>query len=172
MLETLLYIFVFLSCSLLGYFMALNYSQREQDLKEFLQGLISLESEMQYRRDTIQICLRRLGQSKENTATLFFTELNNQLSASHENNFFKTWCSSVEQAYKNRSLTDSDIKIIKDVGLDIGKSDLQSQSRLFARHYQLLEAQIEQAQENCKTKGKMYKSLGVSVGLVIVIIMI
>ncbi|MBN7772533.1 stage III sporulation protein AB [Clostridium aminobutyricum] len=172
MFEILLCIFTFLSCSLLGYFIALNYSQRETDLKEFLQGMISLESEMQYRRDTIQVCLYRLSQNKENTATLFFSELQQRLSDSKENNFFKSWCLAVDNAYKNRSLTEQDIKIIKDIGLDLGKSDLQSQGRLFSRQYQLLEAQIEQAQENCKTKGKMYRSLGISVGLVIVIILI
>lgn len=172
MFEFSLYILIFMTSSLLGYLKALNYTQRESELKELVQALISLESEMQYRRDTLLVCINRVCQNKENSATLFFSILYDKLFSSNENNFFKAWCASVDKGYKHRSLTSSDVMIVKDIGLDLGKSDIQSQGRLFARQYQLLDAQILQAQEDCRTKGKMYKSLGISIGIVMVIILI
>jgi stage III sporulation protein AB len=172
MLKLLLCLLIFISCSLLGYLKALGYTQREMELKEFLQALISLESEMQYRRDPILVCLKRVSQSKQNSATSLFSILYDKLFCSNENDFYKAWCTSIDKVYKHQNLISSDIMIIKDIGLDLGKSDIQSQGRFFARQYQLLEVQIAQAQEDCKTKGKMYRSLGISIGIIIIIIFI
>jgi stage III sporulation protein AB len=82
------------------------------------------------------------------------------------------WEEAVHTAYRESALNQEDKRIIADLGLELGKTDMESQSGMFLRTLSLLEAQTAEAIEDKKSKGKMYKSLGSAIGVLIVILLI
>ncbi|HYE67847.1 MAG TPA: stage III sporulation protein AB, partial [Anaerovoracaceae bacterium] len=74
--------------------------------------------------------------------------------------------------YLESALNKEDKRIIADLGIELGKTDMESQSGMFQRTFSMLEAQTAEAIEEKKTKGKMYKSLGSAIGVLIVILLI
>ena len=62
--------------------------------------------------------------------------------------------------------------MIKDLGLQLGKSDIQGHAGVFSLTEAKLEAQIQEASEEKKAKGKMYRGLGFSAGILIAVILI
>jgi stage III sporulation protein AB len=82
------------------------------------------------------------------------------------------WKEAVETAYMEGALNKEDKRILTDLGIELGKTDMANQSGMFQRTISLLEAQAAEAAEEKKTKGKMYKSLGAAMGVLIVIVLI
>lgn len=65
-----------------------------------------------------------------------------------------------------------DMEILKDLVLGLGKSDTAGQSRVLEPTAIRLKQQLEAAKEQEKRQGRMYRGLGVSAGVVIVIMII
>ncbi len=82
------------------------------------------------------------------------------------------WESSMEYAYQGSCLKQEDLAIVRDLGLQLGKSDIQGQAAMFALMKTKLETQIQEAWKEKETKGKMYRGLGFSIGIVIVILLV
>ena len=70
------------------------------------------------------------------------------------------------------SITQEDKDILKELGKVLGQTDADSQVNEIEVTESFLNMQIEKAEEARKKNQKMYKTLGVVVGLVFVIILI
>ena len=69
-------------------------------------------------------------------------------------------------------LNQEDINIIKGLGKQLGKTDVEGQVSEIALTNEFLDIQIKDAEEQCKKNEKMYKTLGTIIGIAIVIILI
>ncbi|MEG1584663.1 MAG: stage III sporulation protein AB, partial [Anaerovorax sp.] len=78
----------------------------------------------------------------------------------------------VEETYQTSALTKKDIQIILDIGLDLGKTNMLGHETMFARTYNMLEQQIQEAKKEKDTKGKLCKTIGSVSGILIVILVI
>ena len=73
---------------------------------------------------------------------------------------------------ENFYLKEVDIELLKIFGKNLGKLDKNGQVFQLDEVISLIKKQIQNAEEEVKKNGKMYKSLGTIIGAVIVIILI
>jgi stage III sporulation protein AB len=168
----ILCILIILAGVAIGHLKAKTYDNRVYHLQELITTIKVLESEMKYRLDPMPELLMRVGNMKAGmSADMLLTAgllLKNQASR----DLSECWEEAVHTAYRESALNQEDKRIIADLGLELGKTDMESQSGMFLRTLSLLEAQTAEAIEDKKSKGKMYKSLGSAIGVLIVILLI
>ena len=172
MFKAIVCILIIFSAGGLGWAKAYTYEQRVQLLKNIIDTIESLESEMKYRIDPLPQALKRICVYKKGVASDFFKAVAQSLEDSSNIPFSTIWDEKVESFYSGSVLNAADLVILKEIGPELGKTGLQGQSSLFSRVHAYLDNQLAEAEEEKKTKGKMYKSLGFAIGIAIVIIFI
>ncbi|MFV0517571.1 MAG: hypothetical protein ACK5MV_09250 [Aminipila sp.] len=164
---------IFVICSAIGYFMAQEYKCRVVNLQSFLDGLKKLEDEILYRKTPLPEALKNVSEEKDNNAAKYlFSNVSLNLGENGNHNFANIWSRYSVNLDKDFALKENDIHIISELGRGLGSTDAYGQSAVIQRACKQLESQLDEAVEANNTKGKMYKSLGIAVGLTIVIILI
>ncbi len=156
----------------IGQLKAKSYDNRVYHLHELITTLKVLESEMKYRLDPLPVLFLRVSKIKEGMSRSLLETAGLLLQNQAARDLPDIWMEAVETAYLESALNKEDKRIIADLGIELGKTDMESQYGMFLRIYSLLEAQVAEAIEEKKTKGRMYKSLGSAIGVLIVILLI
>jgi stage III sporulation protein AB len=154
-----------------GYLMARSFENRVNHLNDIYTAFKVLEAEMNYRRDPLPVLMRRLGNA-EGIAGKLFVQVCEGLDNSYSYDFYGSWKCAVEKVFNESTLKETDKEILAEIGIELGKTDLFNQQGLFNRIYERLKHQIGEAIEEKRTKGKMYKALGVSFGVLTVIVLL
>ncbi|HVI43114.1 MAG TPA: stage III sporulation protein AB [Anaerovoracaceae bacterium] len=168
----ILCIFILLAGIGIGHLKAKTYDNRVYHLQELITTLKVMESEMKYRLDPMPDLLLRISKIKVGMSTELMETASRLLRDQTSRDLADCWKEAVDTAYLESALNKEDKRIITDLGIELGKTDMESQSGMFLRTFSLLEAQTTEAIEEKKTKGKMYKSLGSAIGILIVILLI
>jgi stage III sporulation protein AB len=172
MIKLLLYLVIIGSGAGIGYLRARPFENRTIHLEDLITALQILESEMKYRKDPLPILLKRIGDLKIGNSSIFFIQVFENLKKHYSYDFYKSWTSAVEKVYEDSSLTERDKELLSEVGIELGKTDINNQNNIFIKAHSRLEHQLAEALEEKKTKGKMYKALGVAIGVLIVIVLL
>lgn len=155
-----------------GQLKAKTFENRVCHLQELVTTLKVVESEMKYRMDPLPELLLRVSGIRDGLSTNLLKTASLLLRNRASRDMSDCWREAVETVYRESALNREDIRIVSDLGIQLGKTDLESQSGMFNRTFSLLEAQITEAVEDKRTKGRMYKSLGSAIGVLIVILLI
>jgi stage III sporulation protein AB len=156
----------------IGQLKAKTYENRVYHLQELITTLKVLESEMKYRLDPLPDLFLRVAGIREGMSAALLETAGALLKNQTARDLPDCWNEAVGAAYCESALNKEDKRILSDLGIDLGKTDLQSQAAMFLRTFSLLEAQAAEAAEEKRIKGKMYKSLGTAMGALIVILFI
>lgn len=107
--------------------------------------------------------------SKDNTTNIekIFGKMSNQIQYCHVKD---AWENCIQEADINIKQEDKDI--LKRLGILLGQTDVEGQISEIEVTQNFLDVQIEKAEEEKNKNQKMYKTLGIVVGLVFVIILI
>lgn len=165
-------IIILLAGAGVGQLKAKTYDNRVYHLQELITTLQILESEMKYRLDPLPDLLIRVSEVKEGISSDLLKTVARLLKEPATLDLSDCWKKAVEIAYCDSAFTKEDKRIASDLGIELGKTDVENQYSLFHRTCTLLEVQVAEAIEEKKTKGKMYKSLGTAIGALIVILLI
>lgn len=158
--------------ALVGILISSNYENRIKQLHAFIYAMKVMDSEMNYSKNYLVDILKKLANSNEETIGAFFTNIINELSISFGKDFSYIWSDAVDKTFKSSTLSNNDIKLIKDLGKSLGKIDLINQQKILEYFYRRFNLQLEEAIEEKERKSRVYKNLGVAVGIMIVVILI
>lgn len=172
MIKGFLCIVIILFSALAGWSKASIYSDRVKELTNLTTNLKYLESEMGYRMEPIPAILSRIGESRGGKAGTFFTETVRLLKDQEAETLWEAWILSLNHVYGKDALSAEDKKIIEELGYELGRTDMETQRGLFAHCYTGLSRQAASAAEESRTRGRMYKGLGVSVGILTAILLL
>lgn len=170
--KLILCILILLAGIAAGQLKAKTFDNRVYHLQELITMLKVLESEMKYRMDPLPDLLLRISKIKKGMSADLLETAGLLLKNQEPRDFSECWKEAVESAYRESALNREDMRIVTDLGIELGKTDIASQSGMFQRTFSLLEAQTAEAAEEKKTKGRMFKSLGSAIGVLIVILLI
>lgn len=172
MLKGILCLVVVFACGGLGLLKAQTFSARLEDLTDLKDMIRILQTEMSYRKDPLPSAFARIAVYKDNRAMDLLRQCSDSMKESLD--LMQCWEKAVETAYQKSGscLNNEDLIILKDLGLQLGKSDIKGQAAMFSLTEAKLENQIRQSEKEKESKGKMYKGLGFSIGIVIAIILI
>lgn len=170
MFKGALCLMVIFACGSLGLLKAQTYSQRLADLKDLKDMLRILQTEISYRKDPLPAAFARMASYKDTKAMNLLYECSRRMQDCRD--LRQCWEEAEAAAYRATCMNGEDRRIVKDLGLQLGKSDVQGQAAMFALAEAKLSSQMEEAAKEKETKGRMYKGIGFSVGIVISIILI
>lgn len=170
MFKAILCLIIIFASGGLGILKAQSYRQRLDELTEFSDMMRMLQTEMSYRKDPLPAVFARISEYKDNRAMDLLATCS--LSMKESLDLHQCWEHALRRAYRGSCLKETDLQIIKDIGLQIGKSDIRGQAAMFSLIEAKLSAQTEEAAKEHETKGKMYRGLGFSIGIVVSVILI
>lgn len=155
------------SSSYIGILISKKYQNRVKELKEVKSFLAIFATKIKLTYEPIPQIFEELGnKEKSNISNIFKIASKNM----QEMPAGEAWINAIE--IQNTELKKEDIEVLKDLSNLLGKVDLEGQISEIELVNNFLNNQIEKAEEESKKSVKMYKTLGITVGLAMVIVLI
>ncbi len=151
-------------CSYIGILKSKSFENRVAELSKFQSALVMFESKLKFTYEPIKDIFEEISNViyKNETNIFFFT-------SKEEKNINKAWC---ENADNILFLNNSDKEVIKTIGKLLGKTDIEGQLSEISLGLDLIGKQIVEAEYERNKNSKLYKTMGVILGLGISIILI
>lgn len=172
MINIIFYIVILISGISIGYLGARKYENRVIHLDDLILILKTVQAEMEYRLDPLPVLLEQIGKSTDNSAGVFLLAVSNHLKDHGRFNLCESWEYAVLEVYENTALKEEDKTILSQAGIQLGKTDIENQESLFNHVFIGLNRQRVEADEERRTKGKVYRTLGIASGLLAIIILL
>lgn len=162
-----LLLLIFLISTTIGNLKSKKYYKRVEELIEMKNALNIFKTKIKFTYEPIPVIFEEIGMSLNgNIAELFCTahKKMNEMSAG------QAWEKTVDTLQTN--MNGEDINVLKKLGKLLGKTDLDGQISEIDLNSTFLDTQIKKAEEERKKNEKLYKTLGLVMGLTIVIILV
>jgi len=163
----MIYSFIFISASLIGILISKKYANRVSELKDFRTALNMFKTKVRYTYEPVPEIFREISSAiNSNIGNVFGLASNNMKLVPAG----KAWEMSLDSSTLN--INEEDKNSLKNLGKLLGKTDLEGQVKHIEVTQTFLEEQILKAEAERVKSEKMYRSLGMSIGLAIVIILL
>ena len=166
-LKIFLLLIIFILSTIIGIAIAKMYENRVKELQEFKGTLNAMKTKIKFTYEPLAEIFNQISQEKSSKIEEIFENMTYKLAFE---NVKYSWMDAIQEA--DISITQEDKDILKELGKVLGQTDADSQVNEIEVTESFLNMQIEKAEEARKKNQKMYKTLGVVVGLVFVIILI
>ncbi|MBO5398026.1 MAG: stage III sporulation protein AB [Clostridia bacterium] len=153
-------------CTYLGIYKAQTYEIRERELKKIKSSLSFLKSKIEFTYEPIQEIFMQISKSVYLHKDNIFLKTTEYLKELELNG---AWNKAVEGA---QQFSKEDKEVLYMFGKLLGKTDKNGQISEIEISQSFIEKQIEKAEQEKIKNSKLYKSLGISLGIGIVIILI
>jgi len=171
MLKLSICFFIIMLCGCVGFLKGEKFSERSKLLSDFIEFIEVLNAELKYSGEPIPVILKSVGMRKETEAyklAVTTAEIYKDSNSTISEAYLKT----TKIIYDKLSLNDTDKSIINEVAQYLGRFAIEGQTDLFDLTVKRLNFQLEESLIEEKTKGHIFKSIGIFVGVAIVIILI
>lgn len=158
---------ILLGTSYIGILISKKYSNRVKDLKEMRKGLNFFEEKIKFTYEPIPDVFDEISKSlSENIGAIFYNSAKKMENISAG----EAWENAVNAS--SNSFTKEDVDIIIGLAKMLGKTDIDGQVSEIRITDKFLDVQIKDAQREKAKNAKLYKTLGATVGLALVIVLI
>lgn len=158
---------VFVITTFLGLMMANKFKDRVKDLKAIRSILNIIETKIKYTYEPLPQIFEDISNKYNGSIGEMFKMSKNmmkQLSAD------EAWAFALDRSNTNMNI--EDLEILKNLDKMLGKTDAEGQLSEIELMKNFIDVQIKKAEEEQVKNEKLYKSLGITVGLALVIILI
>lgn len=155
------------STSYIGILISKKYLNRVKDLKEMKNALNIFSTKIKFTYEPIPETFKEISQKVKPNISNIFKESSEKMK---NENAGKAWEEALEES--NTNMTKEDIEVLKNLSNLLGKVDIEGQVKEVELVENFLDTQIELAEEEKQKYVKMYKTLGITIGLAVVIILI
>ncbi|GAB1475365.1 hypothetical protein MASR2M70_01970 [Bacillota bacterium] len=172
MISFFLYIIILAGGAGAGYLAARPFVNRVIHLDDLIITLKTLQSEMEYRGDPLPALLLRIANDTGGKPGEFFLRVLTLIEENKGMDFYRSWEKAVYEAYSDSALKEDDRLILSQVGIELGKTGIENQQALFAHAFTGLERQRKEADEERRSRGRVYRTLGTAAGILAVIVLL
>ena len=165
--KTILLFAIFSLSTGIGILISKMYENRVKELRQFKNILNIIKTKIKFTYEPLAEIFNQISQEKSSKIEEIFENMTYKLAFE---NIKYSWMDAIQE--EDISITQEDKDILKELGKVLGQTDADSQVNEIEVTESFLNMQIEKAEEARKKNQKMYKTLGVVVGLVFVIILI
>ena len=169
-IKILIYTFIFLLSSLIGFLISKKYANRVNELKEFKNALNIFKTKIKYTYEPIPDIFNEISNSTNN----FNLNISNVFkTASNKMKLLPAgdaW--NIALQMDNLNINDEDKSILKGLSKLLGKTDVKGQISQIELTEGFLDTQIIKAEKEKNKNERLYKTLGMIIGLAIVIILL
>lgn len=150
----------------IGMAIAKSYENRVSELREFKTILNAIKTKIKFTYEPLAEIFKQIANKNETNVERIFGQMANQIT------YYPTrevWENCIQEA--DISINQEDKDILKKLGKLLGQTDVEGQVSEIEVTENFLNMQIEKAEEEKKKNQKMYKTLGVTIGLIFVIVL-
>lgn len=165
-LKILIYSFIFLTTSAIGILKSKKYVYRAEELKEIKSALNIFKTKLKFTYEPIPEIFREIAENlNSNIGSIFkMASKNMELEIAE-----KAWNAAIELNTLN--INNEDKNILKSLSNLLGKTDLQGQINQIELTTNFIDEQIIKAEKEREKNEKLFRTLGMTIGLAIVIIL-
>lgn len=153
--------------SYIGILISKKYLNRVKDLKEMKNALNMFSTKIKFTYEPIPQTFKEISQKTKPNISNIFKSVCKKMNTE---NAGKAWEEALEESSTN--MTKEDIEVLKNLSNLLGKVDIEGQVNEVELVENFLDTQIELAEEEKQKYVKMYRTLGITIGLAVVIILI
>lgn len=157
---------VILSCAMIGYEKATEVTKHRKDLEELQRIFIMVQTELKYIKTPFKDLFLKLHRKTNGRFKEWLLDMANSLNTFQQGTLEEIWSSSVDKHLKESFLTKNELEELRQIGKHISHMEALD---LFLTQ---IEGFIQQTREEEKSKKKMYQSMGIMVGIFLVIMLI
>lgn len=150
--------------SYLGIYKSKEYENRVKELRKFKSALIMFKSKLEFTYEPIKSIFEDISKVIYKNENNIFEKV-----VKNKNDIYTSWKEAVQN---ENAFTKEDIEIIETIGKLLGKTDIDGQVSEINLGINLVERQIEIAENEKNKNVKLYKTMGIVCGIGICIILI
>ncbi len=158
---------IFGTISMIGVKIAEKYVIRAKNLKQIRKALNILETKIVYTNEVLPDIFHEIATKIKGNVGALFEEISKRMDLDFAGD---AWESGITNS--NLELKEEDKEALRTLGKLLGNTDVQGQICQIKMVNKFLEEQIAEANESKNKNEKMYKKLGIIVGLAVVIVLI
>lgn len=150
----------------IGLMISKSYENRVVELKEFKNILNIMKTKIKFTYEPLVEIFKQISKDNQTNVEKIFGQMANQLTYYPARD---VWENCIQEA--DISINQEDKDVLEKMGKLLGQTDVEGQISEIEVTEKFLSMQIDKAEEEKKKNQKMYKTLGVTIGLVFVIIL-
>jgi len=165
-IKYILLIAIFGLSTAIGMAVSKTYENRVVELKEFKNMLNAIKTKIKFTYEPLAEIFKQLANKNDTNIERIFGQMANQIT------YYPTrevWENCIQDA--DISINQEDKDILKKLGKLLGQTDVEGKVSEIEVVESFLNIQIDKAEEEKKKNQKMYKTLGVTIGLIFVIVL-
>ncbi|GAA4845869.1 stage III sporulation protein SpoIIIAB [Paenibacillus vulneris] len=171
MLKLLGAMMILLSATLFGFYQAQQYSRRPKQIGDVIRALQRLETEIVYGFTPLREALMKVASSCPQPVTAIFRHTAEELGQAGGRPAQQIWQQSLQEHWKHTSMKAGEQDIVRQLGFTLGLSDSADQVKHLRLAIQQLQGELDGAEEERKRYEGMWRSLGLLMGALVVILM-
>lgn len=172
MLKVLGSIIIIASTSAIGFLYSMLFSERISQIRDIQYVLNMLESEVVFKSTPITEAFYNVSLSCNQVIKKLFINMSDLLKEKQVDGIMQAFDKSLEIVRSDLYLEDEEVEVIRTFMQTLGIGDLEAQKKNFNITLEKLKTFEKNAEEAKKKKERLYQYLGVSFGILIVIILI
>ncbi|KMM37872.1 stage III sporulation protein SpoIIIAB [Guptibacillus hwajinpoensis] len=146
-------------------------SERSRQLRQLKAALQSLEAEIVYGMTPLSMACGHICRQVGHPVSWFFDSFRKKLDAGHST-AYEAWIESMDEVWKYTAFKQEEKEIMKQLGATIGQQDREHEQKQLKLALIHLEREEHEARNNQTKYERMFKSLGVLGGILLVILLI
>lgn len=155
--------------SWMGFDMSKKLTDRPKQIRQLIQSLQIMEAEMGYSQLTLQYTFKTISGKIGYPINVFYEKLAEKLLGT-VSDFITIWDDELAHLMEISALSKQEEEILKQFGRNLGRHTFQQQQKHITLTIQHLERELDEAIDQKRKYEKMMKSLGVLIGLFIVVL--
>ena len=164
--KIIIYSFIFLSSSLIGILISKKYENRVNELKEFKNAINIFKTKIRYTYEPIPDIFMEISKNLNSNISNVFKLAANKMDILAAGD---AWCIALKM--EDLNINEEDKTALSNLSKLLGKTDLQGQLSTIEMTMDFLDEYIRKDEIQKNKNEKMYRMLGMIVGLSIVIIL-
>ena len=172
MFRYLVLVCIFIICSYIGFVIGENYKKRSVNLKEFQKAILLMNNDVIYTNIPLMEALYDVSEKVSGELSQMFREIASTLEKGEANSVFDTFNSIYGKYENDLSFKKEDYNIVSDFFRTLGETGVFGQEEIFKLASEQVKFNYQEALKDAKVNIKMYRTLGVCAGALIVIFFI
>lgn len=163
---------VFMGCTIYGFRYASILSKRVNELRDLEKAVMILENEITYTYTEVPEAFLKISNEIESNLCLVFRKAHKNLISNMYGDVFEAIDEALKHEEDNLDLNKKDKNILLQLCKSLGQWDVQAHKNIFKLSMKNINDQIEEAAKKEKTEGKLIRTLGISLGAIICILLL
>lgn len=154
-----------------GWYMAYRARQRIEILQELLQAMLMLHGDIEYAAGDMSENMERLAQRTDFFSD-FFSRVSRRLNERLGQSLYQIWNEELRTVPCRTRLCREDVAFLKGLGKNLGNLDRQTQLQTLHVMRDRLEGSIATAREEYQSRAKLFRVVGITVGVFTMVLLL